>query len=182
MIRIFDLLFSILGLLLLSPIFCILIILGLFDTGSPFFLQNRLGRNKEVFTLIKFRTMHKDTNSVATHLVSKNAVTPLGMFLRRSKLDEIPQLLNVFLGHMSLVGPRPNLENQAELIGFRDQLAVYQVRPGITGLAQVNEIDMSTPKVLAEMDRKMIDRMSIVVYFQLILTTVMGKGFGDRIQ
>jgi lipopolysaccharide/colanic/teichoic acid biosynthesis glycosyltransferase len=172
MIRIFDLLFSILGLLLLSPIFCILIILGLFDTGSPFFLQNRLGRNKEVFTLIKFRTMHKDTNSVATHLVSKNAVTPLGMFLRRSKLDEIPQLLNVFLGHMSLVGPRPNLENQAELIGFRDQLAVYQVRPGITGLAQVNEIDMSTPKVLAEMDRKMIDRMSMVVYFQLILKQI----------
>lgn len=174
--------FSILGLLLLFPFFFILIILGLLDTGSPFFLQRRLGRNKKIFILIKFRTMNKETNSVATHLVSSKAVTPLGKFLRKSKLDEIPQLLNVLLGHMSIVGPRPNLENQEELISFRDQLSVYKVRPGITGLAQVNEIDMSTPKRLAEMDSKMIDQMSITVYFQLILSTVLGKGFGDRIR
>ena len=98
------------------------------------------------------------------------------------KIDELPQLWNVFVGEMSLVGPRPNLFNQDELIAERDALGVYAVRPGITGLAQVNEIDMSTPKLLAETDAKMIAEMSVGNYFRFILQTVTGKGAGDRVR
>ncbi len=182
MIRFFDLIFSLIGLILLFPIFLILLVIGYFDTGSPLFFQRRVGKNKIVFTLIKFRTMHPNTNSVATHLVNKVAITPFGSFLRKSKLDELPQLINVMLGQMSLVGPRPNLENQFELIKFRQEFGVYNVRPGITGLAQINEIDMSTPQLLAETDRKMINHFSIIKYFEYIFATISGKGSGDRIK
>ena len=101
--------------------------------------------------------------------------------MRRTKLDELPQLWNVLRGDMSLVGPRPNLLNQEELIRERDQRKVYSVRPGITGLAQVNEIDMSTPELLAETDARMIADMSVANYFKYILQTVSGKGSGDRV-
>ena len=93
------------------------------------------------------------TQSMATHLVGASSVTKLGGFLRKTKLDELPQLINVLFGQMSLVGPRPCLFNQEELISERESRGVLDVRPGITGLAQVNEIDMSTPKLLAEWDR-----------------------------
>ena len=98
------------------------------------------------------------------------------------KLDELPQLWNVLVGDMSLVGPRPNLFNQAELIHERDKLSIYSVRPGITGLAQISNIDMSTPKSLAVTDAKMIRDMSVSSYFRYILMTVSGRGQGDRIQ
>ena len=109
------------------------------------------------------------------------SITPFGSFLRKSKLDELPQLWNVFVGDMSLVGPRPNLFNQEELIEERDSRGVYSVRPGITGLAQINKIDMSTPQLLAETDAKMIQELNTLGYFKYILLTVFGKGFGDRI-
>ena len=102
--------------------------------------------------------------------------------MRKTKLDELPQLWNVLKGDMSLVGPRPNLFNQDELIAERDALGVYDVRPGITGLAQVNEIDMSTPALLAKTDRKMIDSLSVSNYFKYIIATVSGKGRGDRVK
>ena len=156
--------------------------LGLFDTGSPLFLQQRVGRHKKPFTLVKFRTMRKDTASVASHLASVSAVTRFGRFLRNTKLDELPQLWNVFFGHMSLVGPRPSLLSQEVLIDERSKRDVFSVRPGITGLAQVNHIDMSTPIELAETDAKMIEEMSLKNYFRLILSTLMGKGNGDRIK
>ena len=105
----------------------------------------------------------------------------MGHFLRKTKLDELPQLWNVLKGEMSLVGPRPGLFNQEELTKERDERGVYSVRPGITGLAQINEIDMSTPKLLAETDRKMIDTLNISSYFKYILLTVTGKGSGDRV-
>lgn len=103
------------------------------------------------------------------------------IFLRRTKLDELPQVWNVLMGEMSLVGPRPNLFNQTELIKERSEKGVYDVRPGITGLAQVNEIDMSTPKLLAETDAEMIKTLTIKDYFKYIFVTVTGKGQGDRI-
>lgn len=181
MTRFFDFIFSLGGLLILSPILLILFILGLFDTGSPFFLQKRVGKDKRPFTLIKFRTMKKDTKSVATHLADQSSVTKYGKFLRRTKLDELPQLLNVLTGKMSLVGARPNLYNQKELIEERDRLGVYNFRPGITGLAQINEIDMSTPKKLAETDAKMYESFSVKNYFHYIFATIGGKGQGDRI-
>ena len=182
MIRIFDILFSFLGLVLLSPILIVLIIIGYFDTGSPIFRQERVGKGKQLFRLMKFRSMHINAPSVATHLASASSITPFGGFLRKSKLDELPQLWNVFVGNMSLVGPRPNLFNQEELIHERDSRGVYSVRPGITGLAQINKIDMSTPQLLALTDSKMINELNILGYFKFILLTILGKGFGDRIR
>ena len=181
MTRIFDILFSFLGLVLLSPILIVLIIIGYFDTGSPIFRQERVGKCKQPFLLMKFRSMHVNAPSVATHLASASSITPFGSFLRKSKLDELPQLWNVFMGDMSLVGPRPNLFNQEELIHERDSRGVYSVRPGITGLAQINKIDMSTPQLLAETDAKMIQELNTLGYFKHIFLTVFGKGFGDRI-
>jgi lipopolysaccharide/colanic/teichoic acid biosynthesis glycosyltransferase len=182
MIRFFDFLFSLIGIIVLLPIMMLLFIIGLFDTGSPLFFQRRVGKNKKSFILIKFRTMRPQTQSVATHLVNKSAITSFGSFLRKSKLDELPQLINVFFGDMSLVGPRPNLFNQEELIEERDKRGIYIVRPGITGLAQIKEIDMSTPKLLAETDLKMIQELTLIRYFSFILATVSGKGAGDRVK
>ena len=180
MIRFFDFIFSLIGLVLLSPIVIVLLIIGYFDTGSPVFCQERVGKNKQPFYLYKFRSMHVDTKSVATHLANYSAVTKYGAFLRKSKLDELPQLWNVLLGDMSLVGPRPNLFNQEELIQERDSRGVYQVVPGITGLSQINKIDMSTPQLLAETDAKMTSNLTLVLYFKYIIMTVFGKGSGDR--
>ena len=182
MIRFFDFIFSLIGLVLLSPIIIVLLIIGFFDTGSPIFRQERVGKNKQPFYLYKFRSMHINTKSVATHLASASSITTFGSFLRKSKLDELPQLWNVFVGDMSLVGPRPNLYNQEELTVERDSRGVYNVRPGITGLAQINKIDMSTPQLLAETDAKMIQSLNTLGYFKYIFLTVFGKGFGDRIK
>uniref|UniRef100_UPI0040478A2B sugar transferase n=1 Tax=Algoriphagus sp. TaxID=1872435 RepID=UPI0040478A2B len=181
MIRVFDIILSFVGLVLLSPLLLILILACFFDTGSPIFRQKRAGKYKNPFNLIKFRSMHVNAPSVATHLASASSITPFGSFLRKSKLDELPQLWNVLVGDMSLVGPRPNLFNQEELIKERYSRGVYSIRPGITGLAQINKIDMSTPKILAEADAKMIQELNSLVYFKYIFLTVFGKGFGDRI-
>ena len=182
MTRLFDFFFALVGLVIGSPLLLILTLLGLVDTGSPIFKQTRVGRNKKPFTLIKFRTMKVDTASVATHLASASSITPFGHFLRRTKLDELPQLWNVLKGEMSFVGPRPGLFNQEELTEARDRYGVFAVRPGITGLSQVNEIDMSTPELLAESDAKMIAEMSLANYFKFIFQTVAGKGSGDRVK
>lgn len=126
--------------------------------------------------------MSTNTDSIGTHLVDATSITKLGSFLRKTKLDELPQLLNVLLGHMSLVGPRPCLPNQTELVTERNRRDVFMVRPGITGLAQVNEIDMSTPRKLARYDQLMINCMSLKLYLKLIIDTVLGKGRGDRVR
>lgn len=182
MIRLFDIFFSLLGLVILSPIILILLLIGLLDTGSPIFLQERVGLNQVPFKLLKFRSMRLNTKSVATHLVQINSITKWGSFLRKSKLDEIPQLVNVLIGDMSFVGPRPNLFNQTELIEERTKRGVYSRRPGITGLAQIQKIDMSTPSLLAETDQKMIKQLNLVNYFKFIFLTIFGKGFGDRVR
>jgi lipopolysaccharide/colanic/teichoic acid biosynthesis glycosyltransferase len=180
--RIFDILFSILGLIILSPIIFLLLIIGFFDTGSPLFRQKRVGVNLKPFNLLKFRSMDINTEAVATHLVQVNAITKWGSFLRKSKLDELPQLFNVLIGEMSFVGPRPNLFNQFELIEERGKRGVYTIRPGITGLAQINKVDMSTPQLLAETDEIMISHLNIFFYFKYIFLTVFGRGFGDRVR
>ena len=182
MLRLFDLTLAVAGLILTSPLLVILMIVGLFDTGSPMFRQTRVGRNKKPFTLLKFRTMRPETAHVATHLADASAVTALGKFLRRTKFDELPQLWNVLKGEMSLVGPRPCLFNQQELIEARERMGVFHARPGITGLAQVNDIDMSTPELLAETDARMLASLGVKDYFRYILMTVTGKGSGDRVR
>jgi len=181
-LRLFDVIFSFLGLVFLFPVLLVLYVIGLFDTGSPLFRQERLGRHKKPFTLVKFRTMRKDTASVATHLVNASSITRYGAFLRKTKLDELPQLWNVLKGEMSLVGPRPGLPNQIELTAEREQRGVFAVRPGITGLAQVSKIDMSNPQLLAETDARMIASLTVKNYFKYIFMTVLGKGAGDRVR
>lgn len=181
LIRFLDLSFSLSGLLIGLPILLVLFIIGLMDTGSPIFTQTRVGRHQKPFTLVKFRTMKKDTAHVASHMVSRDAITSFGNFLRHTKLDELPQLWNVLIGDMSLVGPRPCLFNQLELIEEREKRGVFTVRPGITGLAQIKGIDMSSPSLLAETDAVMIKSTTTSNYFKLIGATILGKGRGDRV-
>ncbi len=182
MLRIIDFWAAFFGLLLLWPVLLIVVIIGLFDTGSPIFIQTRVGKDKKPFKLIKFRTMSVETQSVASHLACNSTITRLGSILRKTKIDELPQLINVLKGEMSLVGPRPNLFNQQELIEQREQRGVYAVLPGVTGLAQVQNIDMSTPELLAKTDKQMIDSLTIKHYFQYILMTVTGSGVGDAVK
>ena len=182
MLRFLDLVFSLLGLIFGAPVLILIYVIGLFDTGSPIFCQERVGRDQKPFTLVKFRTMRLDTVSVASHLANAAAITPLGVFLRRTKLDELPQLWNVLKGEMSLVGPRPCLFNQTELVSERHSRGVFEVRPGITGLAQISDVDMSTPKLLAEMDANMLRNLTLSAYFKYIFMTVAGKGAGDRVR
>jgi O-antigen biosynthesis protein WbqP len=181
-LRLLDVLLAGLGLLMLWPVLLVLCVLGWLDTSSPLFRQERVGRHQRPFVLIKFRTMRVGTASVASHLASSAAITPLGAFLRRTKLDELPQLWNVLLGDMSLVGPRPGLFNQTELTVARSEQGVFTARPGITGLAQVNGIDMSTPELLAQTDAKMLSELNLNNYFKFILLTLTGKGSGDRVR
>ena len=180
--RTLDLILSLLMIVLLAPVFFFVTGLCYYDTGSPFFFQKRVGRNMQKFTLVKFRSMALETESVASHLVDPGGISRIGHFIRKTKLDEIPQLINVLKGDMSLVGPRPNLDSQAELIAERRLNGVYNVRPGITGLAQISGVDMSTPKKLAEIDALMIRRMSLRLYFLLIIRTALGKGRGDSVK
>jgi lipopolysaccharide/colanic/teichoic acid biosynthesis glycosyltransferase len=182
MIRALDILFSLLGMICGIPVFLVVIVLSLLDHGSPFFKQSRVGRNQQLFTLVKFRTMAVGTQSVGTHLVDPSSITKLGRFLRKTKLDELPQLFNVLTGQMSLVGPRPCLPNQTELIEERVKRGVFDVRPGITGVAQVNDVDMSTPRKLARYDRVMVRRMSLALYLKMLVATGLGKGRGDRVR
>jgi O-antigen biosynthesis protein WbqP len=180
--RVFDALFAVFGLLFLLPVLLLLWLVGWFDNRSPLFRQERVGRHQMPFVLVKFRTMRSDTASVATHLADASAVTDFGRFLRRTKLDELPQLWNVLRGEMSLVGPRPCLFNQKELIAERASRGVFDARPGITGLAQIQGIDMSTPDLLAKTDADMLASLGLKDYLRYIFLTVLGRGAGDRVR
>ncbi len=182
MIRAFDIALSFLGLVFGCPVMLILALGGLLDTGSPMFRQKRVGRHQKPFILIKFRTMKPETAHVPTHLAEASSVTRYGQFLRRTKLDELPQLWNVLKGDMSLVGPRPCLYDQTELIAERQRRGVFRVRPGITGLAQVSGIDMSQPARLADRDAEMLATLNLANYFGYIFKTMLGKGSGDRVR
>ena len=172
MIRIFDFFFSFLGIIFLTPLLILLWIIGMFDNGSPIFLQKRVGYKQKSFTLLKFRTMPINTRATGTHLLRNLELTSFGSFLRRTKLDETPQLWNVLIGDLSFVGPRPCLLNQKKLISERKKRGVFKVRPGITGLAPINGIDMKTPTLVAKTDQKMIKNMSLYNYFYYIFKTI----------
>ncbi len=181
LLRTIDLSISLVGIFIGFPVMIIIFAIGLIDNKSPLFFQQRVGKNQKPFTLVKFRTMAVNTSSVGTHLVDASSITKLGQFLRKTKLDELPQLFNVLTGDMSLVGPRPCLPNQTELITEREKRGVFSVRPGITGLAQVNDIDMSTPRKLALYDALMNKNMCLKLYINLLIATGLGKGHGDRV-
>ena len=182
LIRVLDVVLSVLGLVVAAPVLLVLWVLGWMESRSPLFRQKRVGRYQRPFVLVKFRTMRPDTASVATHLAQASSITPLGRFLRKTKLDELPQLWNVLKGEMSLVGPRPGLFNQEELLQERAARGVLDARPGITGLAQIRGIDMSTPRELAEVDRQMLDALTVRAYFRYLVLTVLGRGSGDRVR
>ena len=171
--RFFDILFSLIGLFLFLPIFFLIFVIGYFDTGSPLFIQKRVGLNLKSFNLIKFRTMKINTLSKGTHLINPSKITWLGNYLRKYKIDELPQLWNVLLGNMSLVGPRPCLFNQKKLINERKKRGVLKVKPGITGLAQISGIKMNRPVLLAKTDSKMIKKMNLFCYFFFIFKTIL---------
>ncbi len=149
--------------------------------GPGIFAQKRVGRGGKVFTCYKFRTMKLGTVEAATNLVSTQAVTRMGQFLRKSKVDELPQILNIFRNEISLVGPRPGLPVQQELIAARQARGVLALKPGITGLAQINDIDMSDPEKLARWDARYGALQCLVLDAKIILATATGRGKGDRV-
>jgi O-antigen biosynthesis protein WbqP len=172
MTRSLDFFFSLFGIFILSPLLILLLIIGLFDNSSPIFKQIRVGIHQKPFTLIKLRTMPLGTKSAATHLVKNLKLSFFSIFLRKTKLDEIPQLWNVLTGEMSLVGPRPCLLNQKKLINERKKRGVFKIRPGITGLAQIKGITMKNPTLLAKTDLEMIKQLNVFNYFYYILVTM----------
>ena len=173
MIRLLDIVFSFLILILFFPLLTLIFFVGFLDNSFPIFVQKRVGLNLKNFDLLKFRTMKMGTLSAGTHLIDSSNITRFGHFLRKFKLDELPQLFNVFMGHMSLVGPRPCLPNQKRLIIERKKRKIYKVKPGITGLAQVSGINMSRPVLLAKTDLKMIKQMNLFYYFYYIFITIL---------
>lgn len=180
--RLLDIFLSSIGILVASPVLLFVLALGWIDTRSPLFRQERVGQGQKPFLLIKFRTMRVGTRSVASHLADRSSITRFGHVLRRTKLDELPQLWNVLKGEMSLVGPRPCLYSQRRLIKAREKRNVYDARPGVTGLAQVTGVDMSTPERLAEVDAAMLSSLTVRSYFYMIYLTIRGQGNGDRIR
>ena len=182
LIRIIDFLAAFFGLILLSPFIVIISAILFAEHRKPFFIQKRVGKDQKLFTLIKFRSMSPQAANLPTHEISADLITKTGKFIRATKLDELPQLWNVLKGEMSLVGPRPCLPTQEELISERASRGVFSLRPGITGPAQVQNIDMSTPKKLAVEDSKMVGNLKVSDYFRIVLMTVTGSGQGDVIK
>lgn len=157
------------------------IVIRLQSAGPGIFVQQRIGKNGKIFACYKFRTMQKNTPNVGTHEASVAMVTPIGHFLRRTKLDELPQAVNILLNQMSLVGPRPSLPNQMAVIEQRKNHGVLTIKPGITGLAQINQIDMSQPELLAQMDARYVKLRSLKLDLNILLATALGRGAGDAI-
>ena len=178
-IRFFDIILSLILILSLSPVWFLVLAGCWVKFGAPIFIQTRMGRYGNLFKIYKFRTMERNTPSMPTHLVDPSNVSTFGKILRRSKLDELPQLINVLKGDMCLVGPRPNLEDQFDVIAARKKLNIYEAKPGITGRSQLGKIDMSQCDRLAKSDRKMLDNISLAYYFKILIKTATGNGVGD---
>lgn len=173
--RMIDFILSILAFILLSWLFLILIlIIKLTSKGPVFFYQRRIGIHKSEFNILKFRTMRIDTpKDVPTHMLKNpdKYITPIGKFLRKTSLDELPQLINIITGHMSIVGPRPALWNQYDLIKERDKYGANDVRPGLTGWAQINGRDELPIPVKAQLDGEYIRKLGFLFDMKCILKT-----------
>jgi O-antigen biosynthesis protein WbqP len=181
--RLIDIVASAAGLILFGWLILILVaFVRMTSAGPGVFAQERMGRGRKHFVCYKLRTMYLETPQAATHEVAGHAVTPLGTWLRRYKLDELPQLWNVLKGDMSLVGPRPCLPSQTILIEARDRLGVFNARPGITGKAQVLGIDMSEPELLSHLDAEYVLSRSVFGDLKLMALTIFGSGRGDRVK
>lgn len=179
----FDTIIATIMLVLLSPvILACVVVIRLRSQGPGIFRQIRVGRGERPFTCYKLRTMYVTAANVPTHEAAASGITPIGHFLRRTKLDELPQLLNVVRGDMSFVGPRPCLPQQTELVRLRREKHIFDLRPGITGLAQVQNIDMSDPARLADVDARYAHEMGFLTDLRIMFRTVVGGGQGDKIR
>lgn len=172
--RALDIAVAALSLIVVFPVIMVLIVLIRRDSPGPgIFVQERIGRYGKTFRCLKLRTMRAGSPNVPTHDAAPSYTTSIGNILRRTKLDELPQLLNVLRGEMSLVGPRPCLPSQSKLLAEREKLGVHSLRPGITGLAQVSGIDMSDPIRLAQEDAEYLHNHSIYLDIKLMVMTVL---------
>jgi len=174
--RLIDIIFSGLGIIVLSPLFLIIALLIKIDSkGNIFFKQKRIGIYKSHFYILKFRTMRIDTpNDMPTHMLgnARSHITKIGLFLRKSSLDELPQLINIFKGDMSIVGPRPALWNQYDLIIERDKYKANEVLPGLTGLAQISGRDELPIISKAKIDGEYVKKKSLILDVQIFIKTV----------
>lgn len=181
--RVFDLTLALLLVIPAALACCIAaLLIWIDDRANPFFVQTRLGQDEEPFQLVKLRTMRIGTGDRPSHEAGRQNITRIGSMLRRTKLDELPQLWNVICGAMSFVGPRPGLPTQIELAESRRRHGVHRLLPGITGVSQVQGLDMSTPERLAEVDATYLSHWSARRDIQLIIRTALGSGRGDAVQ
>ncbi len=167
--RLFDFILALIGLILLSPLFLIIIIAIKLDSKGPvFFKQKRVGVNKTHFNILKFRTMRIDTpKDMPTHLLKnpEQYITKVGKFLRKTSLDELPQILNIIAGSMAIVGPRPALWNQYDLIAERDKYGANNIRPGLTGWAQINGRDTVSIEDKARYDGNYVENLELLFLY-----------------
>ncbi|EOU1491542.1 sugar transferase [Clostridium perfringens] len=173
--RVFDFSMSLIAIIVFSPIIIIIsLLVKLTSKGPIFFKQRRIGKNNEEFNILKFRTMRVDTPNVATHLLKDPSVfiTPLGKFLRKTSLDELPQLINILKGEMSIVGPRPALYNQYDLRDMRTEVGVHKLVPGLTGWAQINGRDEIPLEEKVALDKEYMNMQNFWLDIKIIFMTV----------
>jgi O-antigen biosynthesis protein WbqP len=182
--RVFDIAFALfLSAILFAPIVFIAMSIKLLSPGSVLYWSNRIGRNNEIFEMPKFRSMQIDTPAVATHLLDDpdKYLTPIGKFLRRTSLDELPQLWSIIKGDMSFVGPRPALFNQNDLIALRTQFGIHHLPPGLTGWAQVNGRDELPIPQKVKLDEEYMQRKSFGFDLYVIWLTLVKVIRGDGV-
>ncbi len=173
--RLFDIVFSLFMLIILLPVFLIVAIVVMIDSGFPvFFLQDRVGKDNKLFKIIKFRTMKKGTrtSSKANLCESDECITKSGKLLRKTSIDELPQLFNILKGDMSFVGPRPLIPEEDEIRKLRAEYGVYAVRPGMTGWAQINGRDNLSDEEKARFDKEYVEKKSLAFDIKILFKTV----------
>lgn len=183
--RLFDFVMSLMGIIVLSPIILIVALaVKLTSPGPMLFKQRRIGKNNDEFQIYKFRTMRIDTPNVPTHLLEnpEQWITPVGKFLRKTSLDELPQLFNILKGEMSIVGPRPALYNQIDLKEMRTEAGVHKLVPGLTGWAQINGRDEIPLSLKVKLDKEYLERKNFFFDIKIIFMTVLSVLKSEGVQ
>ena len=173
--RLFDIVFSLFALIILLPVFLIVTVVVIIDSGFPvFFLQDRVGKDNKLFKIVKFRTMKTGTrnSSKADLCESDDCITKSGKLLRKTSIDELPQLFNILKGDMSFVGPRPLIPEEKEIRKLREEYGVYSVRPGMTGWAQINGRDNLSDEEKARFDKEYVDKKNLIFDIKILFKTV----------
>jgi O-antigen biosynthesis protein WbqP len=180
--RVLDVFLSMAGIIIFFPLLVFVLIIIEILYGKSIFIQQRVGFKQKSFRIFKIRTMKSSTKDQSSHFIKPNDLMPYGKILRVTKLDELPQLVNILFGQMSFVGPRPCLPRQKSVIKEREKRGVFNARPGLTGFSQIRKVDMSHPRKLARLDKLLIKKLNLTIYLGLIVATILGKGLGDRIK